>query len=39
VEATKRALYAEFQAIEIHAAHGFLIHEFLPSVANKRSDK
>ncbi|MEO5997961.1 MAG: NADPH dehydrogenase NamA [Chitinophagaceae bacterium] len=37
--ATKRALEAGFQLIEIHAAHGYLVNEFLSPLANKRTDK
>lgn len=36
--AAKRALDAGFEAAEVHGAHGYLLHEFLSPLSNKRED-
>jgi 2,4-dienoyl-CoA reductase-like NADH-dependent reductase (Old Yellow Enzyme family) len=39
VNATQSAIEAGFQVFELHAAHGYLINEFLSPVSNKREDQ
>jgi 2,4-dienoyl-CoA reductase-like NADH-dependent reductase (Old Yellow Enzyme family) len=39
VAAARRAVKLKFEGIELHGAHGYLLHEFLSPIANQRSDE
>jgi len=38
-DSARRALEGGFKVIELHAAHGYLLHQFLSPISNRRSDR
>lgn len=38
-DAARRAIAAEMQMLEVHAAHGYLLHQFMSPLANTRTDR
>jgi 2,4-dienoyl-CoA reductase-like NADH-dependent reductase (Old Yellow Enzyme family) len=39
ISSTQRAVRIGFDAIELHAAHGYLLHSFVSPISNKRTDE
>jgi 2,4-dienoyl-CoA reductase-like NADH-dependent reductase (Old Yellow Enzyme family) len=38
-DATRRSIDAGFEVLEVHGAHGYLLHEFLSPLSNRRTDR
>ena len=38
VQATRRAVRLDYDLVEVHSAHGYLLHQFLSPISNRRDD-